>query len=801
MNWLSSGHLVSVIVVSFFIFFLAACGGSGGGSSTPAVVVVEPVTDTGSNGGNNSGNGIGEEDNDVTSQLNISLHATNNLIINAQVTSEKDMKVILQFDSELVSSREVSSSELKKNHEFVIVGLRANTEYRFKTFTTDSNNNTTESEVKRITTGPLPNDAPVLELLASNDSSYAGITFFASNGASSRFYGVDEYGEYVWYLADDEISMSGSPTIKSLGNGQLMLLLAREVRIIDLTGAIIKRYTLPAYHHDVSLLGNGHLLVLTNETATLNGEVLKGDKILEVNEQGNVVWEWSSFEHLDTNRFPGALANRVNNGQKDWTHSNALFYQSHDDSILLSSRSQSWVINIDHSSGDILWIMGKGEGADSRFQNKFFALNSGNWMASQHTPMLTGIGEVLIYDNRNESELPGNIYNSRAVRFNLNTEQMTATQTWEYIAPKYTQSLGDVDELMNGNILVTAGGPGSHGNAHIIEVTGDMPAEVVWELRALNTSIYRAERINWNEILAASMINNANSNDENNTGDISDLIDVTNCHEAENFVDTNNPENYIDYNMDGLTNADIFGEALTPKLAVTCDSETLLVDTNGVTNFDWINLGQGAAQPIASDYHWVLPRNPEISGELVDIPLLGPIAITVTGIQIFGPNENAADNFANPVTDGLLNYCGGHTRDYHFHERAHCFFEWSTMGGAQSLLEKESAGVVIGYAFDGFPIMAPWECSDLACSSVVKVESSYRYIGSGDYANENAWNYHQYEESLSPLDECNGMVRPDGTYAYYATDDWPYYLACYKGPTHLLSENNARINPSAFNRP
>lgn len=108
----------------------------------------------------------------------------------------------------------------------------------------------------------------------------------------------------------------------------------------------------------MNLLNNGNLLVLTTEVATINNEQIKGDKIIELDLQGNTVWQWSSIEHMDTERFPGVLANRVNNGQKDWTHSNALFYDAHDDTILLSSRSQSWVVNIDHQTGSILWILG-----------------------------------------------------------------------------------------------------------------------------------------------------------------------------------------------------------------------------------------------------------------------------------------------------------------------------------------------------------------------------------------------------------------------------------------------------------
>lgn len=411
-------------------------------------------------------------------------------------------------------------------------------------------------------------------------------------------------------------------------------------------------------------------------------------------------------------------------------------------------------------------------------------------MASQHAAMFTSLGDILIFDNRNESELAGSIHNSRAVRYNLNTNAMTAEQSWEYIIPKYTQSLGDVDELSNGNILINAGGPGSSNNAHISEVTPNLPSNTVWEMVVENTAIYRAERITWQTFLTGAASEIQIPDNDNNTP-----LDTANCSEAIHFVDTNNPDNYIDYNLDGNSNADLFGDALKPTLSVTCDDEVLYVTSNGATNFDWINLGQGSAAPSTIDKNWTIPRNPSLTSQQISLPLLGPIAVTVTGLQIFGPNENSADNYANPVTDGLLNYCGGHTREYHFHERAKCFFEWETVGGAESLLPAQTPGVVLAYALDGFPIMSPWECTDDTCKSTVKVNSSYRYIGTGDYSNENAWNFHEYDADLSPLDECNGMTRPDGSYAYYATDEWPYYMACFKGPTHLVSDNNARFNP------
>ncbi|OUS26169.1 hypothetical protein A9Q99_19525 [Gammaproteobacteria bacterium 45_16_T64] len=723
--------------------------------------------------------------------FSIEAHADNTLMVEASVTTENSAQVTIQFTSMDTATHQTATSAIGKAHAFTVVGLRAETQYEFVAIITDENNDTIESEPQILTTGSLPADTPTIELLTKTDNSMGGITFFAEAASTGRFYGVDEDGIPVWYLHGDDISMSASPVIRAMEDGRLMLLLNREVRIINILGETLSSYTLPAYHHDAILLDSGNILALTYETGTFDNQTLTGDRIVELDPEGNTVWEWSSFEHLDTGRFPGTLASRENNGALDWTHSNALHHLSHDDTILLSSRSQSWVVNIDHGTGDIVWIMGNSEGAADNLQDKFFTLTNGSWMASQHAPMQTSLGDILIYDNRNEAELAGSRNNSRGVRFSLDTNNMTAEQNWEYVSPKYTQSLGDIDELENGNILLNSGGPGSSNDAHIIEVTADAIPEVTWELRVSDISVYRAERIRWENVLKTTARTPLDDSDDDadTTPPISDLIDIANCQEAINFVDTNNPDNYIDYDLNGNTNADLFGEALAPVLSVNCDIDTLFVNTNGATNFDWINLN-GSTTPTAVDYRWTLPRNPTLTGEQISIPILGPIAITATGIQIFGPNENAADNYANPVTDGLLNYCGGHTRDYHFHERAKCFFEWPTMGGADSLLPNNTAGIVIGYALDGFPIMAPWECSNASCTETIKIESSYAYIGTGDYANENAWDYHSYQANLSPLDQCNGMTRPDGSYAYYATDGWPYYLACYKGPTHLVSDNN-----------
>jgi hypothetical protein len=367
---------------------------------------------------------------------------------------------------------------------------------------TNQSGEVTISEPQSFLTSTLPFSLPDIQLKTSSDNSYQGITFFAVSGTDARFIGVDEAGIPVWYLHDNDVTMiSNSPVIKHLGGNQLMLLLRNEVQVIDIAGNLISTYKLPIFHHEATLLDNGNIALLVNAFEEFNGKLLKGDRIEEYNATGDLVWSWSSFDHLDTDRFPGELSTRVVDGAMEWTHANAI-HQQDDGSLLLSVRSQGWVVNIDHASGNINWILGSAEGlVKASLQDKFLTLEAGSWMSAQHAPMKTSKGEYLIYDNRNEAELAGAINNSRAVKYQVNTTTMTATQVWESVVNKYTKSLGDVDELPNGNILITAGGPGSNDNAYLVEVTAKVPSEVVWELHVNSDSIYRAERVGWDELL------------------------------------------------------------------------------------------------------------------------------------------------------------------------------------------------------------------------------------------------------------------------------------------------------------
>ena len=206
----------------------------------------------------------------------------------------------------------------------------------------------------------------------------------------------------------------------------------------------------------------------------------------------------------------------------------------------------------------------------------------------------------------------------------------------------------------------------------------------------------------------------------------------------------------------------------TPELNIYCNGDTMIVESNGIPTFEFVQITPTDLQ--AQNYAWQIPITPVESAEPADVPLGGAIGITVTGLPLFGPTEAPRDGYADPYLDGILDYCNGHTAgrgDYHFHARPDCLF--SNIDG--------NPWLVIGYAFDGYPIMAPYVCTDASCTEIYKVDSSWERTSDV----RSAWDAHEYVAGSGDLDECNGMTGADGQYRYYATDSFPYFIGCYHG--------------------
>ncbi len=104
---------------------------------------------------------------------------------------------------------------------------------------------------------------------------------------------------------------------------------------------------------------------------------------------------------------------------------------------------------------------------------------------------------------------------------------------------------------------------------------------------------------------------------------------------------------------------------------------------------------------------------------------------------------------------------------------------------------------IIGWAADGFPIYALYGYQDgndpesaiTILASGYQIKPGNRPSGSeqpGGYYDGTFVADYEYIEGLSELDECNGRTTvtpdyPDGTYAYFITENWPVIPRCFKG--------------------
>ena len=205
-----------------------------------------------------------------------------------------------------------------------------------------------------------------------------------------------------------------------------------------------------------------------------------------------------------------------------------------------------------------------------------------------------------------------------------------------------------------------------------------------------------------------------------------------------------------------------------PELAVECGETTFTVTSNGMIAYEFVAITPNELQETEIDVE--LPLEPVEADEPGAIGL-GSMGISVNGMALYAAFEAPQHGFGDPVTDGLLDSCNGHTSpaEYHYHARATCLFD-----------DPDEPGLVYGYAFDGYPIIAPFECADAECTVIEEVASSYVRV---DESTTSAFEGWEYQQGAGDLDECNGRVDDDGEYRYYVTDQFPYVPFCFHGET------------------
>ena len=214
----------------------------------------------------------------------------------------------------------------------------------------------------------------------------------------------------------------------------------------------------------------------------------------------------------------------------------------------------------------------------------------------------------------------------------------------------------------------------------------------------------------------------------------------------------------------GSANPDL----VDPMVSATCDGDTLTVESNAVPDFTYIGTSPG--EPDGREFTFTIPAQPATADETTDVPYIGPVAVTLGGIPIYGPTEGTGGDVDS--LPGIISACGSHNGPGGFHTHkiltsteTDCFFTPEEVAAAPQL---------VGYAFDGFPIS----------TGIDQYTSSWELTDESLFASD-TWAAHTYVEGSGDLDRCNGRTDEDGNYAYYTTAAFPYVLGCFVGEITL----------------
>lgn len=202
-------------------------------------------------------------------------------------------------------------------------------------------------------------------------------------------------------------------------------------------------------------------------------QMVMGDSVIEFDRDGNVIWRWETWDHLDPFRVGYELLDpywhvRGFPDHADWTHGNGLAYDPSDESIIINLKLQDALFKIDKASGEIQWILGEHTDWPERLKSKLLQPigEPFRWIHHAHNPRIMKSGNIIIYDNGSmrarpfKRPLAPHETFSRAVEFEVDEENMTVRQVWASHSERdddacASMAMGDAHELPeSGNILV-----------------------------------------------------------------------------------------------------------------------------------------------------------------------------------------------------------------------------------------------------------------------------------------------------------------------------------------------------------
>ena len=302
-------------------------------------------------------------------------------------------------------------------HQQLLYPLKPNTNYTYSI--TEGNNSNSVLDSGSFTTTAMPDSLLKIEGSLTDRFSFDGYILFRRFFEKGADYLMNDQAEIVWYQDHKQpvlrpFEYTQENTILALQDSFLVVeydLLGKEKYRVDMKAKGLE-YPL---HHELRKDNEGNIIALsyTEQTFDLSkaggnkNQIVKTDKLLKFNTDGEILWEWSPFDVANPIDDPEIL-----NYLQDWGHANAIAFAP-DGNYLISFRDFWQIWKIDANTGDVLWKLGK-DG-----EMKIDALSQ---PIKQHSIHFDSNGYLTIFDNGDKEIRP----NSRILVFELDEENMEA---------------------------------------------------------------------------------------------------------------------------------------------------------------------------------------------------------------------------------------------------------------------------------------------------------------------------------------------------------------------------------------
>ena len=390
---------------------------------------------------------------------------------------------VVEYGETIEYGSTASATASTTDHEVVLLGLPADSDVHFRTTSTTAAGDVVVSADQVAHTGSLAGGLPSFTFTGDPDA-VSGFQLLTTIGAVAAVAIVDAQGQPVWaYVpADQDVGIFRA---RLAVDGQSVLYLSipkspdgggEAIVRVSFDGGQIDSLAFDGLDHDFAELADGTIAAIATSPRTVDGVEIVGERIVEIDPDGDAVVVWDAWDSFDPAVTPG-------NGQTDrWVHANALDYQPERDAYTLSLRAFDSLVRIDRATGSITWALGAavvdlpGAAAFSEDSTPFVGQHQFEWLDDG----------LLVFDNGAEGDL-----DSRVVEYALDADQQVATEVWSHHHDPalYGYALGDAHRGSDGLTQIV------WSTAGVIEDV-DPDGTAVWQLAAeLGTGFGYSDRL------------------------------------------------------------------------------------------------------------------------------------------------------------------------------------------------------------------------------------------------------------------------------------------------------------------